>query len=80
MKIDGQRQQKAKNLLNSILAQNGKTLTSFCREQKLDRNKIYQKFFRNKQVSIDDLNSFISLIDRKLCLSVTKDSIIIQRK
>jgi hypothetical protein len=80
MKIEGNRQKKAKDLINSILASQGKTFTSFCRENNIDRTKRYQVLFRNKYVSLDDLNAFVALVDTKLCLSITKESIMISRK
>ena len=80
MKIEGKRQERAKQLIKSLLADNGTNFNRFCKENNIDSNKQLQLLFRNKWVSLDDLNSFVSMINKQMKLELTTNSIVLTRK
>ena len=80
MKIEQKRQERAKQLIKSLLAEKGTNFNKFCKENNIEPNKQLQLLFRNKWVSLDDLNSFVSKVNNSMKLELTKDSIVITRK
>ena len=80
MKIEGKRQERAKQLIKSLLAEKGTNFNKFCKENNIEPNKQLQLLFRNKWVSLDDLNRFVSMIDKAKRLEITTHSIAMTRK
>jgi hypothetical protein len=77
MKIEEQRQTRAKQLIQSLLADKGTNFKAFCESKGLNYLATYQKLFRNKQVKLSELNDFIKLIDKNRSLEITKNSIVL---
>jgi hypothetical protein len=80
MKIENHRQKRAKQMIDSILADKGTKLKPFCESKGLNYNETYQKLFRNKQVELSELNDFIKLIDANLSLEITEKTIVWKRR
>jgi hypothetical protein len=80
MKIEAHRQKRAKQMIDSVLADKGTKLKPFCESKGLNYLATYQKLFRNKQVELSELNDFIKLIDANLSLEITEKTIVWKRK